>query len=385
MLEYLKYAISEAERAAVSAVAEHGSNRKAARAIGKSKSSVQEAVKRVKDRAALQGYSPEHDMVHTAPDTHVVKGTSTLYKDGEQVLQWVKTNKKLDDQLQVMRESITALTEDLPRIPTTVAPTDCASDKLAVYPMGDPHIGLLCWAAETGDNHNLEIGTRELCAAVDRLVNTAPKCKQALIINLGDYFHSDTMDNKTWQSGHDLDVDGRWLKVLRAGIKSMRQCIESALSRHEQVTVINVIGNHDNHSSMFLSAALSNIYENEPRVTINDAPTATHYYRFGNSLIGTHHGDKIKADRLPLVMASERPKDWGETKYRAWYTGHIHHDTAKDYTGCSVETFRTLAARDAYAASHGYLSLRDMKCIVHHVEFGEIERHTVSVPMLRGE
>jgi hypothetical protein len=342
-------------------------------------------VKRVKDRAALQGYSPDHDMTHVAPDTHIVKGTRTLYKDGEQVLQWVKTNKKHDDQLAVMRECITALTEDLPRVTSMPAPSDYASDKLAVYPMGDPHIGLLCWGEETGDRHNLDIGVAELCAAVNRLVNTAPSCEHALIINLGDYFHSDTMNNKTWRSGHDLDVDGRWLKVLRAGIKAMRTCIESSLEKHNQVTVINVVGNHDDHSSMFLSAALSNIYENEPRVTINDAPTATHYYRFGNSLIGTHHGDKIKADRLPLVMASERPKDWGDTKYRAWYTGHVHHDSAKEYNGCTVETFRTLAARDAYASSHGYLSLRDMKCIVHHIDYGEIERHTVSVPMLRGE
>jgi len=163
----------------------------------------------------------------------------------------------------------------------------------------------------------------------------------------------------------------------------MRQCIESALERHEKVTVINVIGNHDDHSAMFLSVCLSNMYKNEPRVIINKEPTATHYYKFGKNLIGAHHGHSIKSDRLPLVMASEQPEYWGSTEYRVWYTGHVHHDSVKEYNGCTVETVRTLAAKDFYAVSHGYSALRDMKCVIHHKEFGEIERHTVGLNMLR--
>ena len=55
----------------------------------------------------------------------------------------------------------------------------------------------------------------------------------------------------------------------------------------------------------------------------------------------------------------------------------------KEFNGMKVESFRTLSARDAYAASHGYRSGRDMKCLVFHKDFGEVERHTVSVDMLR--
>lgn len=384
MSDYHDYVVSDVERIALSAWLEHGSIKKAAKALGKSKTAVQEAVKRVKDRASLQGYAPDKDMIHTAPDTHFVKGTSTLYKEGEAVLQWVKTSQKAEDQYKAMREAVESLADDLPRIKPIESNASPADDLLAVYPMGDPHLGLLCWGEETGDNHNLEIGVNDLCNAVHRLVNTAPSCKQALIINTGDYFHSDTMDNMTRRSGHHLDVDGRWMKIMRAGIKAMRQCIESALEKHDHVTVINVIGNHDDHSSMFLSVCLANVYENEPRVTINDAPTATHYYRFGNNLIGTHHGNNIKADKLPLVMATERAIDWGDTLYRVWYTGHVHHDSVKEYSGCTVETVRTLAGKDAYAVSHGYSAHRDMKCVVHHREHGEIERHTVGIPMLRG-
>lgn len=383
MNKLLEYCKTEYEEKAIKAYIEKGSANGASKLLGKDRTTVRRQIKRVKDRASLQGYAPENDMTHTAPDTHFVKGTSTLYDEqGQKRLQWVKTDKKAEDQFKVMRGIVDSLAESLPKLKAKKANHEY-HDLLAVYPMGDPHIGLLCWEKETGDNHNLEIGTRELCQAVDRLVNTAPHCKEALIINTGDYYHSDNMDNQTRRSGHALDVDGRWSKILEAGIDAMRQCIESALERHEKVTVINVIGNHDDHSAMFLSVCLSNMYKNEPRVNIKKDPTHTHYYKFGKNLIGTHHGHSIKADKLPLVMATEMAKEWGETEYRVWYTGHVHHDSVKEYNGCTVETVRTLAAKDSYAVSHGYSALRDMKCVIHHKEFGEIERHTVGLNMLR--
>jgi hypothetical protein len=164
----------------------------------------------------------------------------------------------------------------------------------------------------------------------------------------------------------------------------MIRCIQSALLKHEKVTVINAIGNHDDHSSMMLSTVLAHLFGNEPRVDINDAPTIKHYYRFGQCLIGVHHGHTIKKDRLPLQMSSDRPKDWGDTIHRYWLTGHIHHDSRREYDGgVIVESFRTLAGKDAWTAQMGYSSGRDMKCIVYHRNFGEVERHTVSVEMLR--
>jgi hypothetical protein len=48
-----------------------------------------------------------------------------------------------------------------------------------------------------------------------------------------------------------------------------------------------------------------------------------------------------------------------------------------------VEQMRTLAPGDAYAVGGGYLSGRDMKCIVMHSEFGEQMRLTCGIDVLR--
>ena len=98
--------------------------------------------------------------------------------------------------------------------------------------------------------------------------------------------------------------------------------------------------------------------------------------------LGAHHGDKVKMADLPLLMAVDRPEDWGATVYRHISTGHIHHDVVKEVQGVRVESLRTLAAKDPYHALKGYRSLRDTRAAVYHREFGEVERYTVSAAMI---
>ncbi|MGL5566012.1 MAG: winged helix-turn-helix domain-containing protein, partial [Plesiomonas sp.] len=127
---------------------------------------------------------------------------------------------------------------------------------------------------------------------------------------------------------------------------------------------------------------LANAYENEPRVTIDDSPSVFNYVEFGKVLIGAHHGHTAKAEKLAGVMAADMPEAWGRTKHRTWMTGHIHHASTKEYPGVYVESFATLAAKDAYAASGGWRSRRNTQCIVFHREFGEVERHTIDISMV---
>lgn len=82
-------------------------------------------------------------------------------------------------------------------------------------------------------------------------------------------------------------------------------------------------------------------------------------------------------------MAADRPEDWGATEFRHWLCGHIHHWTAKEHPGVVVETFRTLAGKDAWHAGKGYRSRRDMNCIVYHKQYGEIQRVRCDIAMLR--
>jgi hypothetical protein len=319
-----------------------------------------------------------------APDGMYVRSVSTLVdgQTGAVKQQWVKADKVKEQQAQLLIDAVRAAFDDSAKVPEIAAPEILNADLLTVYPMGDPHLGMYAWAAETGTDFDLEIAERNLTAATVRLVMASPPSEEALIVNVGDFFHGDTSANRTLRSGHALDVDTRWAKVLRVGARTMRTCIDTALTRHKRVRVVNEIGNHDEHTSQAMTLALSMLYENNPRVSFDDSPAKFHYYVFGKNLIGVTHGDTVKPDALGGIMATDRPEDWGATKFRYWLTGHVHNRRVFELPGCLVESFRTLAGKDSWTAASGYRAGRDMQSIVLHREFGERERHHIDISAL---
>jgi hypothetical protein len=367
----------------------HGSQRKAADALGTSKNVFPQALAAATGRAAQRGYSPDHDYTRPVPDGYKVRGVSTYYdKEGEAKGQWVKSERDKDRQAEMFEAMVAGLSDTLPRV-TPIEPVelDRSGDLMACYPVGDHHLGMLSWDKETGDDWDLKIAENMLNKATDHLVAASPNAASALVVFLGDFMHYDSFEPVTPSSRNQLDADGRFPKMVRVAIRTMRYLIDAALMKHGRVHVIIEIGNHDLSSSIWLMEAMRCIYENEPRVSLDTSPMHFHYHQFGKNLIGVHHGHGTKMAQLPLTMAADRPKEWGETTHRIWLTGHVHHSKtqaaigAQDFSGCSVETFRILAPADAWAHQKAYRAQRDMKSIIFHREYGEVARNTVNPEM----
>jgi molybdenum-dependent DNA-binding transcriptional regulator ModE len=381
--EHLKTWATEAQEKYIDAVNKHGSFRAAARALGVNFSTVYQGIAAVKKRAARKGYSPGEDARGQAPEGFNVRGKSTLYdREGKIAAQWVKTAADAEAQERLLREFAATLAEDAKGLyPLTQPPDHSNDDILCVYPMGDPHFGMYAWAQEAGEDFDLSIAERLTFGAVDRLVASAPPASTALLLNLGDMYHADNQKNQS-QSGHQLDVDGRWAKVQQVGLRAMLHCAKRLLERHAKVIIRFNKGNHDGHSSQALALMVSCYFHNEPRIEVDLSPAVMWYFQFGKVLIASTHGDTIKGpDMLPIV-AADRPAEWGQTEFRYVYVGHVHHSDLKEYRGGVVEYFRTLAARDAWHAGMGYRAGRDMRLIVHHRQHGEIERHRCDVGMI---
>lgn len=383
-MQYLyDYCQSDGQREKLDAYIQHGSFRKAGEALGITHQAISKTVRTLKKRAAIKGMAPEADMTHQAAEGFNIKGTSTLYdEDGNVKIQWVKTQKD-QPTMEEFAEAFNEALEDFKPLPKVSSPTNYDKDSIVVYPIGDAHIGMYAWHEETGEDYNLDIGCDQLRKAVVNLVDRSPATETAVILGLGDFFHSDNMDNRTMRSGNALDVDGRWAKVLRTGVDLMCELVFAALEKHEHVVVKNIIGNHDDHSSVFLDIAIDKYFRHEPRVTVEQSACRFWYYQFGKTLIGSCHGDTAKPDKLPQIMAADKSKEWGETEYRYWYTGHIHSRNVIEFAGCSWESFRTLASKDAWHAAHGYRSYRDMTSITIHKEFGEVGRNIASIKMIQ--
>lgn len=357
-----------------------GSMRKAAMKLGVNKSSVEQAYNRVRNAASLRGYSPEHDMTKVVPPTHYVKGTSTLYdRYNEPILQWVKSQADSDMMQETAEQMARAFFEDRKPLKPLKPPKKVDEDLQTTYVLSDLHLGMFSWARETGDDYDCEVASELLMNAMHRLVSRAPASKYCVIAQLGDLLHLDDDTNQTKRGKNALDVDTRYQRVSEVGFSLYRYAIDIALRRHGHVHVVNVPGNHDDISSWWLGVAIEVAYANEARVTVDNSPGPYFYHRFGNNLFGFTHGNDAKMEDLGEIMVSDVPSDVGETEYRFWYTGHVHHQQIKELRSCLVESFRTLAAKDAWHSKKGYRSKRDMRCIVHHRELGEDERFRVGV------
>ena len=325
---------------------------------------------------------PENGGPFNLPDGHSIKGVSAyLDASGNVIQQWVKT--RADDSSSILIEAAKAAFESYEGTRAPTAPPERTSDALlSVYPVADAHHGLLAWKPETGENYDLEISANRLFTCMSDLISQSPPSREALILNLGDYFHNNDRTNATPASKNQLDVDGRYFKVVQTGVELFCRLIDLALQKHEIVTVRNLPGNHDPDASIILTIALGAFYRNEPRVVVEQDPSELFFRLFGKTLIGACHGHKMKPERMAMTMATMRAEDWGKAKYRWFLFGHIHHETAKEVGDVRCESFQTLAGRDAYHTGSGYVAGQSISSITLHEERGEIGRHRVNLPSI---
>jgi len=365
-------------------VNQHGNCSAAAPFAGVHQSAIYRAIKAVEKKAALKGFSPDHDMNRTVPEGFSVKGVSTYYDGEGQVRgQWVKSTADATEREAVLRAFVEAMTEEVRGLaPLSPAPTQVLEKLLVVYAFGDPHFGVYAWGEEAGEDFDLDSADRLTRAGIDRMASVAPAAATALLLFIGDNTHGDNHKNATPGHGFALDVDTRHAKVMRAVAKAVIYATLRAREKHALVKLWYMPGNHDGETALAIALALSLYFENDPRVEVCTSPSLYRYHRHGKVLIGAHHGHGAKQADLPLLMAVDRAEDWGASKYRYVYMGHIHHDSVKEIQGVRVESIRTLAAKDAWHAGKGYRSMRDTRVIVHHEDFGEVERHTCAVAML---
>jgi hypothetical protein len=384
-LESLKpYCNTEMQLKRLEAYIEHGTQKKAAKALGCDKRRLQESISAIRKHARKQGFEVGGDPFQPIPG-HFVKGESALVgSDGVTRMKWVKTDTAKELQLDELRKSIQATFESYKGLSPTIEQPEHTNDELlCILPIGDQHVGVLSWFDETGHNYDLDIAQREFNIAVERVIDSAPNAETCIIMDMGDFLHAQDNKNQTPYSGNTLDCDGRSMKRKRVALNMLIHAIHYACNKFKKVLVRNVLGNHSPEGEQMIALALELFFHNNDQVTVDSSSNKFWYHKFGKNLFGAHHGDKIKKNELPLIMATDAAKWWGETEYRYFLIGHIHHETVKEYQGCSVESFNTLASGDAWHHASGYRARQNMKMITYHKDYGEIERSTRDIAVIK--
>ena len=382
-MSLLDYCTTERQRKVITLHEEGLGYQRIADQLGTTKWGIRDTVKNVKGKAAIQGYSPSHDMTHTVPDGFVLRGVSTLYNDeGKPVSQWVKSASDKERQLEIALEAFKAgLLDEIDGLHKPVKAPEATKneDRLSAYLIGDHHLNALCWSPETGgDDWDTNIAQDVLIKAVDKLVSAAGDAEVGALINLGDFLHANSGDNKT-AKGTPVDVDGRLGRVIRVVGNLFKVLITRMLETHKEVWLINVRGNHDPDASLWLNEMMRLYFASEPRVKVFDNFSKWIHFEWGKTLVVMHHGDRVKTQALYEAVTRDYAEEWGRSKYRYLYHGHIHHRTVTELGGLHLESFGVLCPPDSYHSGAGFGSARSMSCVILDKKYGEHSRFKIGI------
>lgn len=325
----------------------------------------------------------------TVLDGHEIKGLSSYVKNGLVTGQWVKTrqspfsSKELVEAIDRHMGEYTGWgAHGLPYPPVSDV-AEC--DRLNHFVWGDPHIGLLAHARETGRNFDLKIATSDLKRSVQFLCAKAPAADTAVLCEVGDLWHAQDDRQVTPRGGNKLDVDGRKTKIMEEGLACLRFMVDELLMRHNRVIIVIVPGNHDPDLALITRIWLAAIYEGSDRVEVMDNTNPYMYHSWGDNFFMYTHGDKRSAKPRDLgdIMLADRPLQVGAAKHRRAFTGHIHHKQVEEFRTFRWESFNSLCAPDFWHHSEGYRSERLVECITFHRRFGEERRCRVTHQEIR--
>lgn len=328
--------------------------------------------------------APFDERVEVIPDEFYVEHVSSyLNSQGQVTGQWVLVDKIKKAADAARWGAIEALVKNgVVQQPRIVLPRRNTLDEdlcnLIVF--GDPHVGMLAQARETGgQNWDLKIAKRTMSDALQLMIQRLPKAGRCILVNIGDFFHFQDNSKTTPTSKHQLDGDCRLAHMAELGCYLMAELTEQCLIEYGRVTEANVPGNHDPDASRWLNIFMRAYFRNNASgLEILDNAAEHLYTSFGNNLIGMHHGHSTPIGKLQHVLAEWREGvPWGTHPHRRWVTGHHHTYEAYSYPGVIAEKYPTLAPLDFYAAGAGYRSERSLNAVVLHKEHGEIGRARV--------
>jgi hypothetical protein len=247
---------------------------------------------------------------------------------------------------------------------------------LLVIDIADLHIGKLATAFETGEDYNSQIAVKRAKEGLQGILNKAKGfyIDKVLFVAGNDILHTDNT-RRTTTGGTPQDTDGMWYDNFIMAKNLYIDLLEKLLSFAEVEVVYNP-SNHDLTHGFFLMQLIEAHFS---KSTINFNVDLKHRkaFKYGNNLIGTTHGDGAKIEHLPLLLATEFPILWSETKHRYIYSHHIHHKTSKDFIGVTFETLRSPSGSDSWHHKNGYTGVpKAVEGYIHHKEFGQVARIT---------
>lgn len=177
--------------------------------------------------------------------------------------------------------------------------------------------------------------------------------KNILFVLGSDMFHHNDLRNRT-VSGREIehvDMTTAW----QYAADFYEPILQWAVKKTEGVECVYIPGNHDESLGWAFTKYLEGRF---PQVYFDTAFDHRKVTMLGNNMIGMAHGDKSVKD-LPMLMATEFPKEWAAASTRECFIGHLHTEKttliqSEDVQGITIRRTPTRNIIDKWHKEYGY-------------------------------
>ena len=234
-------------------------------------------------------------------------------------------------------------------------------DKMILIGISDLHYGLLA-KDNLSEEYNMKIANERfnkiLTDVIQRKQDNQDIEKVILLIG-NDFLNADNLQGTTSRHMTPQDQETNWYEMITSATEMLIEGIEKLRFFFPKIEVVNVKGNHDEMSMFGIMQTLNAYYKNSLSVTINTDCRFIQYIKYGTSLIGLSHNERIQD--ITKIMAAETGTDWGECKYKCFLLGHLHDrkEVGDDY-GVDIYRLPSVSGASAWTSQQGYCGTNKM-------------------------
>lgn len=231
-----------------------------------------------------------------------------------------------------------------------------------VINLQDLHFGKGSSAYDVGEKNkfSLELCKNRVLESVENLISMVLSYgnpEKVYIVAGGDAINADNFQNTTTE-GTPQDNEVSVTTAMWTAKRTYADVVNMLRQITKNVEIVPLPGNHDRILAIELADWLYAWFRNDTDVICNMSGESRQYRKYGQTVLGFSHGDKLKPERTPIVMAHEARELWGLTKYAALYTGHLHTRITRDLDGVQHQQASSPSGEDRWHEENGYTTSR---------------------------
>lgn len=237
-------------------------------------------------------------------------------------------------------------------------------DKLLLIDIADLHMNLQATMFTTGNEYNCEIAEKLFFYVLTDIISrtSAYKFDEIIFTVGGDMLNGDNLLGSTTKGtpqNSDMHYYDAYEKLCEMTIKAidiLKDCCN-------KVSVIYVMGNHDEVTGFKLAKYIDAWFRNEPKVEVDCRPQARKYKLYGKTLMCFAHDGKVA--KLPSIIADEARELWSKADTTEVFLQHLHTEQVLlEDNNIRIQRLPTISGRSKWSADKGYNSKRQCKSFI---------------------